>query len=138
MKIYNGKKFHIAHGDGLGPGQRGYKFLKGIFTSRLLQWLYARLHPNFATAFGLGWSKRSRFAKGVSTEFLGEDKEYLIRYSKAILEKEYFDYFIFGHRHLPLEYDLPGGSKMVYLGDWIEHFTYAVWDGQTLELKHHQ
>ena len=138
VKEYNGKKFHIAHGDGLGPGQRGYKFLKRIFTSRLLQWLYARLHPNFATAFALGWSKRSRFAKGVSTEFLGEDNEYLIRYSKDILKKEHFDYFIFGHRHLPLEYDLPGGSKMVYLGDWIEHFTYAVWDGQTLELKHHQ
>lgn len=135
VKEYNGKKFHIAHGDGLGPGQRGYKFLKGIFTSRLLQWMYARLHPNFATAFALAWSKRSRFAKGVSTDFLGEDKEYLIRYSKAILKKEHFDYFVFGHRHLPLEYDLPGGSKMVYLGDWIEHFTYAVWDGERLELK---
>jgi len=135
LKEYNGKKFLIAHGDGLGPGQRGYKFLKSIFTSRTMQWLYSRLHPNFATAFALGWSKRSRFAKGVSTGFLGEDQEFLIQYAKSVLEKEHFDYFIFGHRHLPLEYDLPGNSHMVYLGDWIENFTYAVWDGASLKLK---
>ena len=134
---YNGKKFLIAHGDGLGPGQRGYKFLKGIFTSKVLQWMYARLHPNFATAFALGWSKRSRFAKGVTTEFLGVEKEYLISYAKDMLEKEHFDYFVFGHRHLPFEYDLTDNSRLVYLGDWIVNFTYAVWDGENLQLKKH-
>jgi UDP-2,3-diacylglucosamine hydrolase len=135
VREYNGKKFLIAHGDGLGPGQRGYKFLKGIFTSRTMQWLYARLHPNFATAFAHKWSRRSRFAKGVSTGFLGEENEYLIQYAGSMLEKEHFDYFIFGHRHLPLEYDLPGNCRLVYLGDWIEHFSYALWDGEKLELK---
>ena len=138
IREYNGKRFLIAHGDGLGPGQRGYKFLKGIFTSRILQWLYARLHPNFATAFALGWSKRSRIAKGVTTGYMGDDKEHLILYSRKMLEKEHFDYFVYGHRHLPLEYDLPGNSKIVYLGDWIVHFTYAVWDGETLQLKKHE
>jgi UDP-2,3-diacylglucosamine hydrolase len=134
-KEYNGKKFLIAHGDGLGPGQRGYKFLKGIFTSKVLQWLYARLHPNFATAFAQGWSKRSRIAKGVTTEYLGDEKEYLIRYAKGLLEKEHFDYFVFGHRHLPFEYDLSDNSRVVYIGDWIENFTFAVWDGKSLTLQ---
>jgi UDP-2,3-diacylglucosamine hydrolase len=132
---YDGKKFYIAHGDGLGPGQGGYKFLKRIFTSRTAQWLYARLHPNFATAFAHGWSKRSRFAKGVATPFLGEDKEHLILFAREKLSEEHFDYFIFGHRHLPLELDLNENSRLVYLGDWIENFSYAVWDGSKLELK---
>lgn len=132
---YNGRKFLIAHGDGLGPGQKGYKFLKGIFTNQVLQWLYARLHPNFATGFALAWSKRSRIAKGVTTPYLGDDKEHLIKYSTKMLESEHFDYFVFGHRHLPFEFELPNKSRIIYLGDWIVHFTYAVWDGEKMELK---
>ena len=135
VKEYDGKKFLIAHGDGLGPGQAGYKFLKGMFTNKVLQWLWARLHPNFATSFALSYSKRSRFAKGIATEYLGDDNEHLITYARHKLEEEHFDYFIFGHRHIPLEYDLGSERKMVYLGDWIVNFTYAVWDGTNLELK---
>jgi UDP-2,3-diacylglucosamine hydrolase len=134
VREYGGKKFFIAHGDGLGPGQTGYKLLKWLFTNRPAQWLYARLHPNFATGFAHRWSKKSRYEKGVSVEFLGDDKEYLILYAREKLKEEHFDYFIFGHRHLPLEFDL-GGSKLFYLGDWIENFSYAVFDGNTLVLK---
>jgi UDP-2,3-diacylglucosamine hydrolase len=131
---YGGKKFFIAHGDGLGPDQTGYKLLKRFFTSRTAQWLYARIHPNFATGFAHRWSKKSRYAKGVSVEFLGDDKEYLILFAREKLKEEHFDYFLFGHRHLPLEYDL-GGSMLYYLGDWIENFSYAVWDGESLSLQ---
>jgi UDP-2,3-diacylglucosamine hydrolase len=134
-RVYGGKKFYIAHGDGLGPGQAGYKILKRLFTSRAAQWLYARLHPNFATYFALWWSKKSRYNKGVTTEFLGVDNEYLIVHARKILEQEHFDYFIFGHRHLPYEYDMDQQSKLFYLGDWIENFSYAVFDGQDLLLK---
>ncbi len=132
---YGGKKFYIAHGDGLGPNQSGYKLLKWLFTNKPAQWMYARLHPNFATGFALRWSKKSRYNKGVSTEFLGIDKEYLIVHAREILEKEHFDYFLFGHRHLPYEYDLNEKSKFFYLGDWIQSFTYAVFDGTDLQLK---
>lgn len=138
IREYGDLKFLIAHGDGLGPNQRGYKFLKGIFTSKVLQWLFARLHPNFATGLAHRWSKKSRSDKGVSTEWLGEDKEYLVRYAREKLKQEHFDYFVFGHRHLPLEIDLNEKSKLFYLGDWIENFTYAVFDGKELELKSHR
>ncbi len=134
---YGGKKFLIAHGDGLGPGQLGYKILKGMFTSKILQWMFARLHPNFATGLAHRWSKKSRSDKGVTTEWLGDDKEYLVRYAHDKLKEEPFDYFIFGHRHLPLILDLNEKSKMLYLGDWIENFTYAVIDGGKIELKHY-
>ncbi len=136
---YGGKKFLIAHGDGLGPGQTGYKILKGIFTSKVLQWMYGHLlHPNFATGLAHRWSKKSRLDKGVTTEWLGEDREYLVRYAKQRLEQEHFDYFVFGHRHLPLTLDLGEKSQLIYLGDWIENFTYAVIDGEGFELKHYK
>jgi UDP-2,3-diacylglucosamine hydrolase len=130
-----GKRFFIAHGDGLGPGEAHYKMLKRIFTSKTLQWLYARLHPNFTIAFAQRWSKNSRYAKGISVDYLGEDKEVLIQYAKKKLTEEYFDYFIFGHRHLPLDFNLDNGSRLIFLGDWIINFTYAVFDGENLELK---
>ncbi len=135
VREYGGKKFYIAHGDGLGPGQTGYKLLKKLFTSKTAQWFYARIHPNTATGFAHRWSRKSRYGKGVSTEFLGEDKEYLILYAREKLKEEHYDYFIFGHRHLPLEFDMSENCRLVYLGDWIENFSYAVFDGNTLELK---
>lgn len=138
IREYGGKKFLIAHGDGLGPGQTGYKILKGIFTSKILQWMYAHLlHPNFATGLAHRWSEKSRSDKGVTTEWLGDDKEFLVRYAREKLKEQHFDYFVFGHRHLPLTLDLNQTSKLIYLGDWIENFTYAVIDGDGLELKHY-
>lgn len=132
---WNGKQFYIAHGDGLGPGDYGYKFLKRIFTNRICQWLFARLHPNFGVWVALKSSDTSRKAqKPEVSEFMGEDKEWLILHSKQILEDEHFDYFVYGHRHVPLIYDLGKGSNYVNLGDWINHFTYGQFDGQTTSL----
>ena len=139
IREYGNKKYLIAHGDGLGPGQTGFKILKGIFTSKILQWMYGHLlHPNFATGLAHRWSRKSRSDKGVTTEWLGEDKEYLVRYAREKLQEEHFDFFVFGHRHLPLTLELNETSKLVYLGDWIENFTYAVIDGGVFELKHYK
>ena len=135
----NGRKFYIAHGDGLGLTEKGYPFLKKIFTSKILQWLYARLHPNCATSFAHYWSRKSRFAKGISVEFKGEDKEELLIFARDLLQKEYFDFLIFGHRHIPLEYSIPSGkSKVFLLGDWILNNTFAIFDGENVYLKRYQ
>ena len=136
MEIH-GKKFFLAHGDGLGPGEKSYKLLKRIFRNRFLQWMYARIHPDFSTSFAHRWSKHSRLSKGAFTPFLGENKEGLILYSRKILEKEHFDYFVYGHRHIPLDLKLNNESRIIYLGDWYVNFTYAVFDGKNLELKHY-
>jgi UDP-2,3-diacylglucosamine hydrolase len=138
IKEINGKKFYIAHGDGLGPGDKSYTILKKIFTSKILQWLYARLHPNCATSFAHYWSKKSRFAKGISIEYKGDDKEELLIFAREIIQKEHFDFFIFGHRHIPLEYSLNEKSKVFILGDWIVNNTYAVFDGEDVFLKRYQ
>jgi len=122
-----GKKLFIGHGDGLGPGDGGYKLLKKVFNNKICQWLFARLHPNFGIWLADYSSKSSRAKTGDSDAvFLGEDKEWLVIYSKEVLEKEHYDYFIFGHRHLPLEIELSDSSTYINLGDWINYFTYGM------------
>lgn len=133
---YFGKKFFIGHGDGLGPGDRSYKFIKGVFRSKISQWLFARFHPNFGIGLANFMSRKSRAATGTSdATFYGEEKEMLIQFCKTKLAEKHRDYFVFGHRHLPIEFDLPNSSKYVNLGDWISYFTYGVFDGNTFELK---
>ena len=129
------KKFYIGHGDGLGPADYGYKFIKKIFRNRICQWLFGQLHPTWGIGLANYLSRKSREKTGTSDEiFLGEDKEWLIVYCKEILQKEHFDYFIFGHRHYPLDFKLQENSHYINLGDWIRNFTYATFDGNQVEL----
>ncbi len=135
-KEYNGKKFYLGHGDGLGPGDNGYKFIKKVFANKFCQWLFARIHPNFGIGMANYWSRKSRLSNGPEDEkFTGEENEWLVVYAKEVLEKKHFDYFIFGHRHLPLDIKLKENSRYINLGEWVNYNTYAVFDGNTLELK---
>jgi UDP-2,3-diacylglucosamine hydrolase len=135
QRVLNGKKFYIGHGDGLGPGDHGYKFIKKVFRSSFLQWLFARFHPNFGIGLANLFSRMSR-KKGAEKDkkFLGAENEWLAIYSEEIAQKESFDFFIFGHRHLPMIIDLKNGGKYVNLGEWISQCTYAVFESD-LELK---
>lgn len=136
FREYNQRKFYLGHGDGLGPGDHGYKFIKKLFANRFAQWLFARFHPNFGISLMRYFSKKSRIATGDDdANFLGEDKEWLIIHSKEVLQKEHFDYFIFGHRHLPLDITIGANSRYINLGEWINHFMYAEFDGTTVTLK---
>lgn len=131
------KVFYLGHGDGLGPGDRGYKFIKKIFRNPFCQWLFAKMHPDWGIGMAAYWSGRSRLSNGTSDEkFLGEDKEWLLIYSKKMLEIKHYDYFIFGHRHLPLDIPLNENSRYINLGDCISYFSYAVFDGNELHLKY--
>lgn len=162
VREWDGKRLYIGHGDGLGPGDHGYKFIRKVFRNPLMQWCFARLHPNFGLGIAHFWSGRSR-KKNYENDrmWLGADKEWLVQYCNGLLEKEHYDYFIFGHRHLPVDIELsdagsagrdPGGvagmvpsgspagdpegtvSRYINLGDWITHFTYAVFDGGGMRL----
>lgn len=134
--IFNGKKFLIGHGDGLGPGDHGYKMLKKVFRNKFCQWLFGLLHPSWGIGLANYFSRESRKKTGTGDEqFLGEDKEWLIVYCREVLAKEHFDYFVFGHRHLPIEYSLSISSQYINLGDWIKYFTYAEFDGKNISLR---
>jgi UDP-2,3-diacylglucosamine hydrolase len=131
-----GKTFFIGHGDGLGPGDAGYKRLKRIFRSPVSQWLFARLHPNFSFPIARFWSKKSRLTQNPAEEFLGSENEWLIQYANRKLDQESIDYFIFGHRHLPIDYLLKNGkSRYINLGDWLYFNSYASFDGEDVQLS---
>ena len=136
LKTYNGIKFYIGHGDGLGPGDYGYKILKKIFRNKICQWLFARLHPNFAIWLA---NKSSNLSRKTHEEkektYMGDDKERLLKYVKEQLLKEHFDFFILGHRHLPLDIKISDDSRYINVGDWIRNFSYIVFDGKSVELK---
>ena len=133
---YCGVKFYLGHGDGLGPGDFGYKTIKKIFSNKFSQWLFARIHPNLGIGLMKYFSRTSRAATGAAVEkFMGDDKEWLVIHSKEILKKEHFDYFIFGHRHLPIDIMLNEKSRYINLGDWINHQLFATFDGKKLEVK---
>jgi len=133
---YNSKKFYIGHGDGLGPGDYGYKFIKRIFRNPICIFLFGLIPPHIGIGLANYFSKTSRASTGGSEEiFLGEQGEWLISYCKDILKKDAFDYFIFGHRHLPIDFNLSAESKYINLGDWIKYDSYAVFDGFELTLK---
>jgi UDP-2,3-diacylglucosamine hydrolase len=133
---FNNRRFYLAHGEGLGTKDIAYKVLLSVFRNRFLQKFYTALHPWIGMGFGHRWSLSSRLGKGISLEFLGEEKEDLFRHSKHILETEKIDYFIYGHRHLPMTYKLEKGAVITILGDWIGKGSYAVWDGNELVLNH--
>ena len=132
---FNDKKFYIGHGDGLGPGDKGYKFIKKIFRNPVCKWMFGVLPPYMGIGLANYLSRKSRIKTGsVNETFLGEENEWLIIYSKEILQKQYFDYFIFGHRHLPIDVVLPQNSRYINLGEWIKYNSYAVFNGTTIEL----
>jgi UDP-2,3-diacylglucosamine hydrolase len=133
---FNDQLFFIGHGDGLGPGDKGYKRMKKVFTNRFSKWLFRWLHPDLGVKLAQYLSVKNKLISGEEdVKFLGEDKEWLVQYSKHKLEEKHRDYFIFGHRHLPLEIAVSENSKYINLGDWISYYTYGEYDGNSFALK---
>ncbi|MDX1683911.1 MAG: UDP-2,3-diacylglucosamine diphosphatase [Saprospiraceae bacterium] len=136
---YNGKKFLIGHGDGLGPGDHGYKFIKRVFANKWCQRAFGLLPPFFGMSIAHYWSGKSRAQNRDVKEFLGAEKEWLVQYCESKLKERHFDYFIFGHRHLPIDYTLSNGeSRYINLGEWMNFNSYAVFDGSDVQLRFYQ
>lgn len=137
-QLYNAR-FYIGHGDGLGPGDYGYKFIKKIFRSKFSQWLFARFHPNFGIGLANFFSASSRKSSQESDKkFLGKDGEWLAIYCEELQSEKLRDFYVFGHRHLPMRLKLDKGGEYINIGDWITHFTYGVYHENGFELKAYQ
>lgn len=133
---FGDKKFLIGHGDGLGPGDKGYKRMKKVFSHPLSKWFYRWLHPDIGVKIAQYLSTKNKLISGEEDiKFLGEENEWLAQYAKRKLEEKHYDYFLFGHRHLPMEIEVGKNSIYINTGDWISHYTYAVFDGSELSLK---
>lgn len=134
----NNTSFFIGHGDGLGPGDKGFKRMKKVFTNPVSKWLFRWLHPDLGVKLGQHLSVKNKMISGdEDSNYLGDEKEWLVQYAKRKLETQHYDYFVFGHRHLPLNINLNERSRYLNLGDWINHYTYAVFDGSSLELQNY-
>ena len=122
----NGKIFLIGHGDGLGPNDHGYKRMKKVFTFPFFKWLFRWLHPDIGVRLGHYFSVKNKLISGdVDARFLGEENEWLAQYCRRKLTEKHYDFFVFGHRHLPLEIELNNNSTYINLGDWIQYYTYG-------------
>jgi len=134
--VFNEKQFFIGHGDGKGPGDKGYKRMKKVFTNPFSKWLYRWLHPDWGVPIAQHLSVKNKLISGEDDKaFLGEENEWLAQYARRKLESKHYDYFIFGHRHLPMTISLNEQSTYYNLGDWITQYNYGVFDGTTFELK---
>ncbi|MEJ2883782.1 UDP-2,3-diacylglucosamine diphosphatase [Pedobacter sp. GR22-6] len=131
-----GKQFFLHHGDGLGPGDRKYKFLRKIFRNPLCQWLFGLVPPQIGIGIANAWANHSRAASKAEEVYMGLENEWLAVYAKEQLKKQHYDYFIFGHRHLPLDLDLGSGSRYINTGEWLKSYSYAEFDGKELSLKY--
>lgn len=138
-EIY-GKEFFLAHGDGLGDTDKKFRFLRALFHNHFLQLMFSSLHPRWSVDLGLTWAKHSRLKrnKAIEPSYMGEDKEYLIKYSKSYLfTHPNINYFIYGHRHIELNFPINENTQLLIIGDWISKFTYVEFDGISLALKNY-
>lgn len=132
-----GKSFYLHHGDGLGPGDANYRILRKIFRNPLCHWLFSMLPPNIGLGIANGWSRRSRKVNVLVEEpFIGAENEWLAIYSREVLEKQHYDYFIYGHRHRPMIIDLGNNSQYYNTGEWFTYNSYVVFDGEELRLEY--
>ena len=135
---FNNKTFLIGHGDGKGPYDKGYKRMKKVFTNRFSKWIYRWLHPDIGMRLAQYLSVKNKLISGNEDKFfLGDNKEWLASYAKRKLESKHYDYFVFGHRHLPMEIKVGDNSTYFNLGDWINHYTFGVFDGENFEIKNY-
>lgn len=133
--IISNKRFVIGHGDGLGPNDYGYKRMKLVLTNHLFKWFYRQLHPDVGVFIGDYLSRKNKVISGSEDlKYRGPEGEWLIKYAERKLESSYYDYFIFGHRHLPIFYEFSSGAIYLNTGDWLSHFSFGLFDGKALSL----
>ncbi len=142
FRTFNGKQFYLAHGDGLGPGDYGYKFIKRVFASQFNQWLFRQLHPDLGIRMALFWSRKSR-SVNIEKEKKYRDitlnliQQRITTHSNELVKAHPgLDFLVYGHYHYPLDIAITGHARQLVLGDWITHFSYAVFDGERMELKY--
>ncbi|MCD7971880.1 MAG: UDP-2,3-diacylglucosamine diphosphatase [Candidatus Azobacteroides sp.] len=128
----SGKKFFLAHGDGLTDKSLSFRFIRSVFHNKICQWLFSGIHPRWTIGLAHAWSRYSR-ESSEHNGYMGEENEYLVTYSKNYLKTHPdIQYFVFGHRHIVLDLKIAADSRVIILGDWIEEFSYAIFDGENI------
>jgi len=140
IREWYGKKFYLAHGDGLGPGDHGYKFMKRLITHPLIKWLYGCMHPDWGIGLahyvsGLSRKHQDSISPYSENTFLGEQEYLLIHSREQLKTRPDLNYFVYGHRHILREVSLGPHSTCVFLGDWIQYFSYLKIHEEEVQLQ---
>lgn len=133
IKEIAGKKFFLAHGDGVGNQKWTFRAMRSLFRNKFAQFLYSGIHPRWTIPFAHNWSTSSRASDKYPT-YAGEGNEYLEEFAKHYNGQD-IDVFIFGHRHIMLDKEIASNKRLIILGDWIHFNSYAVFDGKDICLK---
>lgn len=135
---WDGHRFLLEHGDGVGQLPWKFRQLRRLFRCRPLQWLYSLLPPRLTIGFAHAWSSHSRKTGGQMRAADDPTENSLVRWAEeynSTHPADKIDYFVFGHQHIMLDHDLKAGGKVIVLGDWIDKFSYGVWDGARFSLR---
>jgi UDP-2,3-diacylglucosamine hydrolase len=136
VRNIQGKKVFLAHGDGLGPGDYGYKVIKKVFNNGLCKWLYARIHPNTGLWIMKQFSHSSRAMTSEEEKNFKVEKEWTLQYAQDhVKTNENIDYYIMGHRHLPIQYQLANGGEYINIGDWLHHYSFGKMENGKLSIE---
>lgn len=134
----DGKRWVMSHGDGADTRKASFRLMRWLFRNKLCQQLFASIHPRWTIPFAHRWSTSSRHSHKVKTEQTSfkDDRDIFTQFARDYIAAHgHVDFFIFGHRHILVDYSLSGTTRLIVLGDWIDLMSYAVWDGKQLELK---
>ena len=135
LKI-NDKILYIGHGDGLGAGDYTFKFLRKVFKNKIAQWLFKWTHPDIGIGFATKWSYTSRTNNTVESQEINKENEWLFLYSQQLESKQHFDFYIFGHRHLPLILEINNHSTYINLGEWLNFNSFGIFDGKDFHIDY--
>lgn len=135
IKEIDGKRFYLAHGDGVGKRKKSFRFIRALFRNKFAQTLFSAIHPRWTVPFAHNWSSHSRKGHQSETDLIERGKASLESFSKKYNSKEHIDYFVYGHIHCVEDKEIAPGCKMIILGDWIKLFSYARFDGKDMEVS---
>lgn len=120
-----GRTVHAAHGDGLGPGDLGYKALKAVIRSRPFRWAYRWLHPDLGGFVARrASSTHQRGAPTARSLVLAERLEAWAR--DALKARPGVDLVVLGHSHVPALVEVAPSRFYLNCGDWVYHRTFAI------------
>jgi len=125
-----GRRILLAHGDGMGPGDRGYKLLKRVLRNGVARRLFRWIHPDIGIPLATMTSHTSRHH--APRELRGE--RWLLETLARPVFHAGFDALVLAHFHVPVHRRESEG-ELVVLGDWIEQRSYARLEGGVFRLE---
>lgn len=130
-----GRRAYVAHGDGLGGADWGYRALKSVSRSRLGRQLFRLIHPDVGIPLARRASRTER-AHAESPGLEGPRAARLARHAAEVLETHAeVELVVFGHSHKPEVTEVSPGRFYLNPGDWIHHDSFAVVSPTTIRLE---